>query len=199
MDKSKTGIGILFLVCWWGCAAGQPVIENYPVLAHTTELRQKVVALAESKLYVREKTGHNDGKDVEMFLRSVDRNRGDAWCAAFVSWLHQQVDIPNPESGWSPDWFRSNVVYRRGKLRTSPFKSRPGQVFGLWYDQKGRVAHVGIIVSENPLHYNTIEGNTNEYGSNEGDGVYRKIRRKENIYIVSDFAGWQEILKALKK
>lgn len=165
-------------------------------------LRQDVITLAESKLYVRERTGKNDGKDVEMFLRSVGRKKGDAWCAAFVSWLHIQNNIPNPESGWSPDWFRNNLVYKRPIPRMTPFVSRPGQVFGLWYESKGRVAHVGIIESETRLHYHTIEGNTNTAGSNEGDGVYRKIRRKTDIYAISDFVGWKEYLegvKALKK
>jgi hypothetical protein len=199
MGKNKISILALCLVLWWSSLPGQPVLEQYPVFPKTTEQRIKLIELARSKLYVREATGKNDGKDVVMFLHSVDRKKGDAWCAAFVSWLHIQYSIPNPESGWSPDWFRNNVVYRRPVPRMTPFVSRPGQVFGLYYESKKRGAHVGIIESETRLHYNTIEGNTNAAGSNEGDGVYRKIRRKTDIYAISDFVGWKEYLEGVKK
>ena len=71
-------------------------------------------------------------------------------------------------------------------------------MFGLYYENKKRVAHIGIITGETFMHYTTIEGNTNGAGSNEGDGVYRKIRKKETIYLVSDYAGYREIMSALK-
>jgi hypothetical protein len=161
-------------------------------------LREKVVKLAISQLYVREKTGKNDGVQVERYLRSVNLRKGDAWCAAFISWLHIENNIPNPESGYSPDWFRANVIYKRSEKRMSPFISRPGQVIGLYIESKGRMGHVGMIESENRLHYNTIEGNTNGAGSDEGDGVYRKIRKKENISVISDFVGWKEYSEGLK-
>ena len=199
MGTVKTIFLFLLLVCCWCGVAGQPVLEQYPVFQHTLELREKVIRLAESQLYVREKTGHNDGREVETYLHSVGLHRGDAWCAAFISWVHSEFDIPNPESGYSPNWFHANLVYLSNKPRITPFVSRPAQVFGLYYENKGRIAHVGLIISEDRLHYLTIEGNTNNAGSNEGDGVYRKIRRKESIYAISDFAGWKEILSTIRK
>jgi hypothetical protein len=156
------------------------------------------VELAKKQLYVREKTGKNDGVEVEKYLKSVNLKKGDAWCAAFLSWMHLELNIPNPESGYSPNWFRANVVYRRGEKRMTPFISRPGQVIGLYIESKGRIGHVGMIESENRLHYNTIEGNTNGAGSDEGDGVYRKIRKKETISVISDFVGWKEYLEGVK-
>lgn len=189
---------VLCAVCWWGNIFSQSVLENYPTYPATTELRQKVVKLAEEQLYVRELTGKNDGVEVVKYLKSVNLRKGDAWCAAFISWLHIQYSIPNPESGYSPNWFRNNLVYHKKQPRMTPFVSRPGQVIGLWIPAKNRIGHVGMIVSENRLHYNTIEGNTNSMGSDEGDGVYRKIRRKESIYAISDFVGWKEYLDGVK-
>lgn len=193
---------VFCFICLWGSISGQSVLENYPVYPQTSELRQKVIKLAESQLYVREETGKNDGKDVVKYLKSVNLRKGDAWCAAFISWLHIQYNIPNPESGYSPNWFRNNLVYHKKQPRITQFVSRPAQVIGLWIPAKNRIGHVGLIVSENKLHYNTIEGNTNTFGSDEGDGVYRKIRKKESIYAISDFVGWKEFLdgvKSLKK
>jgi len=39
-------------------------------------------SLFATQLNIRELTGKNDGPQVEAFLRSVDRKKGDAWCAA---------------------------------------------------------------------------------------------------------------------
>jgi hypothetical protein len=198
MGKAQISTIFLGLLCWIGSSFVEPVLEDQPVIQRSSRLREKFVALAESQLHVREATGNNDGREVEMFLRSVGLKKGQPWCAAFVSWLHIENNVPNPESGYSPDWFRANVVYAARQPRITPFESRPAQVFGLYYESKKRIAHVGIITGETRLHYETIEGNTNTAGSNEGDGVYRKIRKKETIYMISDFVGYQEVLKALK-
>lgn len=143
--------------------------------------------MAESQLHVREATGRNDGKDVERYLRTVGLGKGYAWCAAYVAWCHDELNIPSPRSAWSPDWFRSNIVYEANNPRISTFQSKPGQVFGLYYETKKRVAHVGLITGEDRFHYRTIEGNTNDAGSREGDGVYRKIRKKNTIYVIADY------------
>jgi len=124
----------------------------------------------------------------------VGLKKGQPWCAAFVSWLHLEKNIPAPESGWSPDWFRTNVVYERNVPIFGTFVARPGAVFGLYYESKRRVAHVGLITGEFRFHYETIEGNTNTAGSNEGDGVYRKIRKKETVYIISDYVCFDEYI-----
>lgn len=136
---------------------------------------------------MREATGHNDGKEVEMYLKGTGLGKGYAWCAAYVSWCHDQSGIKNPRSAYSPDWFKTNVVYRQYEKRTDLFVSKPAQVFGIYFETKKRVAHVGIITGETKFSYTTIEGNTNEAGSREGDGVYRKIRNKRSIYIISDY------------
>lgn len=198
MATVKTRIVLFFALCWWCCASGQPVLDDYPSYPSATLLRDKLVKVAESQLYVREATGENDGREVEKYLRVTGLKKGNPWCAAYVAWCHTELNIPNPESAWSPNWFRANLVYRRNVARIKPFKSRPGQVFGLYYENKKRVAHIGLITGETLLHYTTIEGNTNGAGSNEGDGVYRKIRKKETIYMVSDYAGYREILSATK-
>lgn len=199
MAAFKNFIILLCALCCWSSSAGQPVLEDYPELSKSITLRLELVEVAESQVGVTEKTGKNDGKDVEMYLRSTGLGKGYAWCAAFVTWCHQEVNIPNPQSAWSPAWFTSNVVYRKNHVRIRPFTSRKGQVFGLYYDNLKRVGHVGIITGEGKIHYYTVEGNTSGSGVREGDGVYGKIRRKENIYVISDYAGYHEIKESLRK
>jgi hypothetical protein len=166
---------LVCLVCCWCSVNGQPL------------LREKLVKTAESQVGVRERTGHNDGVQVESYLDVTGLGKGYAWCAAFLAWCHEQNHIKNPRSAYSPDWFRTNVVYSKLKIGLTEFNSKPGQVFGLYFESKRRVAHVGMITGETKFSYLTIEGNTNEAGSREGDGVYRKIRNKRTIFVISDY------------
>ncbi len=105
----------------------------------------ELVRVADSQVGVTELTGKNDGPEIAKYLREVGLTEGYAYCAAGLVWCHNQLGIENPRSGWSPDWFRKNVVYRKTHKRIQPFVSRPGQVPGFYYESKKRVAHVGLI------------------------------------------------------
>ena len=122
-----------------------------------------------------------------MFLRTTGLSGRYAWCAAFASHVFVEADVKAPVSAWSPDWFRSNVVYSKNRITIEDFRSQPGQVIGLYYEGLGRIGHVGLIVGEDRLHYRTIEGNTGPDGGRDGDGVYKKIRRKKGIYKIADY------------
>lgn len=140
-----------------------------------------------SQVGVREKTGNNDGVSVERYLASVGLSKGNPWCAAFVHWVLQDAGIKDvPKSGYSPSWFpKAKTVYQAGKANTNT----PGRadVFGIYFASKGRIAHVGFVDSWPPssTYCMTVEGNTNEAGSREGDGVFIKRRLKKQIYKVS--------------
>lgn len=149
------------------------------------ELIAKTVAIYSGEVGVRETTGHNDGERVEIYLRSTGLPKGNAWCAAFVTWVFRQSGVEAIASAWSPSWFVRNVVYTRAaKNNAVPC---PADVFGIYFQNKGRIAHVGFIDEwdSKSSFAMTVEGNTNDAGSREGDGVYRKRRMKSQIYKVS--------------
>ena len=175
MAKNKNWIILVFFLWWGNCVFSQSLLRN------------RVIKIAESYVGVRELTGNNDGEEVEMFLHSTGLSKGYAWCAAFASHVFIEAGVKAPLSAWSPDWFKTNVVYFRSNITIDKFKSKPGQVFGLYFESKGRIAHIGIIIKEDKLHYITIEGNTDGSGGREGDGVYKKIRTKRSIYKISDY------------
>lgn len=152
-------------------------------------LRGKLVAVAASQVGVRELTGKNDGPEIRKYLLDVDLSEGYAYCAAGLTWCHNQLKIPNPQSAWSPDWFKANVVFRRNKPLFIPFESLPGQVAGFYSESKKRVSHVALIESESRQHYFTIEFNTNGAGSDDGEGVRRLIRKKASVYVIADHVG----------
>lgn len=133
---------------------------------------------------VREKTGHNDGPAVEMYLRSVGLNKGFAWCAAFVHWCLVQADIKNNVRGAAAS-ARNNddlVLYRHKFLQ----EPRAGDVFTLWFNSMHGEHHTGFFDRKiNSSVFASVEGNTNEQGSREGDGVYKKYRSFNATYSIS--------------
>ena len=139
-----------------------------------------------SQVGIRERTGSNDGKEVESYLKSVGLSKGNPWCAAFLHWTFEQSGIKGtPRSGYSPSWFpTSKTIFQRGKI--DKLVPGPADVFGIWFESKKRIAHVGFIDQwDDGAYCMTVEGNTNGVGSREGDGVYRKRRLKSQIYKVS--------------
>jgi len=152
----------------------------------STIVRNKVALTYISQIGVRELTGHNDGKVVEAYLHYCSLSKGEPWCAAFVCWVYGQNKIPNPKSGYCPDLFKtSSIIWRRSaKINEAP---AAGDLFGIYFLEKGRVAHTGFIDRWTPTTMNTVEGNTNQAGSREGDGVYRKIRLTRQIYAIARF------------
>lgn len=160
-------------------------VVSYASVREEINKRDQVVQIYQGEIGTVE-TGWNDGVRVAEYLYSVNLKSGNPWCAAFVSWTFQQSDVIAVKSGWSPSWFPgTHTFYKRGcKEEIVPL---PADVFGIWVNSKNRIAHVGFIDKwdENSSYCITVEGNTNNAGSREGDGVYVKRRLKSQIYKIS--------------
>ncbi|WP_420582083.1 CHAP domain-containing protein [Reichenbachiella sp.] len=144
---------------------------------------------------VREATGQNDGIEVEKYLATTGLGKGFAWCAAFVNYHLTSCGVETPKSpAWSPSWFTANVIYHKGELTYRDYgykRPRSGDVFGIYFKSKQRIAHVGFVDQwpTRNRYLVTVEGNTNKAGSREGDGVYRKYRLKSQVHKISRWTG----------
>ncbi|WP_316742744.1 peptidoglycan-binding protein [Pedobacter antarcticus] len=156
----------------------------YPAdTAMENDCRAALIRIARAEIGVRELTGKNDGLRVEEYLAVAGLKKGQPWCAAFVSWVFRQEGFHQPITGWSPSLFPASRL-------TSQLKE--AQVFGIYIPQKKRIAHAGIIEKIQGDWYLSIEGNTNVYGSIEGDGVYHRKRHLKTSYRTAD---WVKITK----
>lgn len=137
-----------------------------------------------SQIGVREATGKNDGPEVEMYLNHVGKSKGLAWCSAFVAWCLSEAEIKHTVNAWSPtSENRRSFVYRNQSFSKEP---APGDVFTIFYPRLKRVGHTGFYhANQNDFIIITVEGNTNEAGSREGDGVYKKYRSLRTIHSIS--------------
>ncbi len=124
-----------------------------------------------SQVGVKEATGHNDGVQVEAYLASVHLKKGNPWCAAFLAWCMDGCGVIHPVSGYCPDWFRGELVYKRS-VSGSIENLQQGDVFGIWFENLGRIAHVGFGDRLSGEYVVTYEGNTNDQLSREGNGVF---------------------------
>ncbi len=73
------------------------------------------------------------------------------------------------------------------KPNTQNLTAVSGDVFGIYFANLKRIAHVGFVDEWGDKQIITVEGNTNEAGSGEGDGVYRKRRPISSIYQVANW------------
>lgn len=148
------------------------------------EIRNCVEITFTSQLGVREHGSANAGFSVEKYLKSTNLNKGYAWCAAFVNWTYNHCGIKTNNSAWSPAWFTTSKTINKHYIQP-----RAGDVFGIYFKSKKRIAHVGFIYKwdNNSKYCMTVEGNTNSAGSREGDGVYMKRRLKTQIYKVANW------------
>lgn len=64
---------------------------------------------------------------------------------------------------------------------------RAGDIFGIYFNNLKRIAHAGFVDEWGRSFIITVEGNTNEAGSAEGDGVYRKRRPISSIHSVANW------------
>ncbi|HLG60187.1 MAG TPA: CHAP domain-containing protein [Vicinamibacterales bacterium] len=109
------------------------------------------------------------------------------WCAAFVYFCFGQAatgdGVANPvikTAGVLDHWTKAgNRGVRRvlgATAKSSPELVRPGFVFIM--DFGGGVGHTGFVEGVAGGRLVTIEGNTNDGGSREGIGVFRRTERK---------------------
>lgn len=100
------------------------------------------------------------------------------WCATFVQWCLWQTGVTVPTGARSASCATSVNAYRKaGRFTEYPVVG--AQIF---YGNGGGT-HTGIVESYDNTHVWAIEGNTNDTGSPEGNGVYRRQRVRRDTYV----------------
>lgn len=134
---------------------------------------------AKSYLFVREKTGKNDGYYVEKFLKYVGRKKGDSWCAAYVSYCLgvSKVSYPTVKSGLARS-FKLKSSIKANDVLLGRITIPPGSIV-IWEKGSTIFGHVGFVIKWLTKSGTTIEGNTgsgNTGSQSDGDGVYKRTR-----------------------
>lgn len=167
--------------------------------------RQCVVDRAMTQRHVRERTGRNDGREVEQYLALIGFRRGTPWCGAFVNWCYvqcgQPVSIRSPAlaAAWLSDpkrlvWYGAKGALLTARARDGPplpNQPMPGDVAGFRW-QSYQIRHVEVVAEwdtdEDEDEFLTVGGNTSGQawpGAVRREGVYVKRRQKEDALIAN--------------
>ncbi|MFB9951321.1 peptidoglycan-binding protein [Rhizobium puerariae] len=173
----------------WAALFGAESIYNYGGLPARGDLRSLVITIAASQIGVTERPiGSNRGPQVDEYIRAagLDPAQGNyPWCVCFLQWdfrkaaqtLGTPLTIPRTagvHALWELGQRTANDVVRAGAAKPSAI--RPGMIFLM--DTGGGKGHAGLVEAVEGDRLVTIEGNTNDGGSREGYGVFRRRTRK---------------------
>jgi hypothetical protein len=196
----------IFLVFY--CLGGGYPVHGQPVDYRDSPVRQKVVAVSESFLHVREQTGRNDHADIKLFWSLINPayyQSHPPYCAAFVYYCFRQAGLKPmvPTPALAASWYKKNLVVweynPHGNTRRTTEPPKAGLV--LYRFQRGgsyRIGHIGILAQERRLDtddFIVIEANTSGSGAmglltesdREGNGIYKKRRSPKSIYAIVDW------------
>jgi hypothetical protein len=161
------------------------------VLTAPTPLLTEVLRVAAAEIGVRElPVGTNSGPRVDQYLASVGLNAHAGnfpWCAGFVFFCFREaantLGVANPAArtaGALDVWNQAgaNGVHRVSVAEAvdNPGLVQPGMIFV--FSTGGGHGHAGFVEKIEGVVLTTIEGNTNENGSTDGIGVFRRTGRR---------------------
>jgi len=127
-----------------------------------------LAGVLEKEVGVREEPeGSNDGIRVREYLRSAEIKTPEPWCACFVNWGCKKLGL-EAFGAWTPSWCVPRLEI------DDPCRNAWGLVF---YPKLGRFGHIFVVTEVlNNGTIRTVEGNTNDGGSREGIGVFKRTR-----------------------
>lgn len=137
---------------------------------------QTPLDVAHAHLGVQEEGGPNRGPMIDVWLRFVNLEPdyaasalGYPWCAAFVSWCCWKGGRPVVKSASV-----RQLLMKNGDIEVAADSAMPGDVMiSLMANGKG---HCGLFIKRESGRIVTIDGNSNESGSREGNSVVIKSR-----------------------
>ncbi len=169
----------------WGALFGP---DDIPAAAESSAVAREALRIAGTQLHVREDPlGSNRGTEIDAFLRAVglDPKKGSyPWCVAFAYWCYAEgaaalsTDNPLPATpGVLDHWNKAKKISRAKRISANavvkdPSLISPGMLFVI--DTGGGEGHMGIVESVSGGLLTTIEGNTNDGGTRDGIGVFRR-------------------------
>lgn len=159
--------------------------------------RQLIIRIARSKTGVKERWSRgggwiNDSEFNRWYATKVGQPsfRYGAWCHMYVSWLAEQAGILGdgegqvPLTAWCPSGLSKFRKEGRAKRGHNP---NAGDI--VYFIRRGRARHVGLVLKRVGNYIITSEGNTNDDGSFQGNGVYVRYRRigRDQWYCTPDY------------
>jgi hypothetical protein len=164
----------------------QTRVDTLDLCLDSTEAHSTFLDTLNSFIGIKEVTGNNDHPKIDLFFDKTCGLRRNPWCGAVLSYSLQANGFDMPDLPcWSPSFFpKDRVTWKKGTEDII----KEGDIFGIYFSSKKRVAHVGAVRRYvGGGWYQTYEGNTNDDGSRHGTEFLPKLRHVSQIYVASDW------------
>lgn len=174
----------------WGALFGASTVPFTSV--PPSPLTKAAIDFALTQIGVLENPlGSNRGPEVDTYLKAVglDPASGSfSWCVAFTHFCFKKgaeaLGVTNPHirtpgvlDHWNQAGKKAKVVrVTNAKAVADPGLVKPGSLFII--DLGGGLGHSGMVLEVANGRLVTVEGNTNDNGSRNGIGVFRRDSRK---------------------
>lgn len=147
-----------------------------------TPTADKVIAVAKSQI------GYHEGRDpsgnwnnhqkYSPAVPGLEWSQNQAWCATFVSWVAMKAGVASlfprtASTDTAASWYQ-----RKGRWSTYPAIGAQG-----FLAHGSDEFHTFIVARYDSTYVYTVEGNTNNNGSPQGDGVYALKRRRRDAVV----------------
>jgi len=145
----------------------------------TISAKEAALNVATSMRWVKETQGANRGEAVDRMIRACGLEPPQPWCMAFVNWCGQAaLDLLWPLPMAAGCQYVAEAAQKIGLLDVGGAPER-GAIFLLWGESVHRYRHTGFVLGRDAEEgwWRCIEGNTNEDGSPEGTGVFKRRRQ----------------------
>ena len=135
---------------------------------------------------LRGELGYHEGRDANGNWNNIEKYaplipelswaQGQPWCAVFTTWAYRKAGVKSGTYAVTASVWQAMEWYKNNK-RWSEYPTVGAQVIF------GRDVHTGIVIKVTPTEITTIEGNTNDHGSPQGDGVYERVHNRFDDYV----------------
>jgi hypothetical protein len=174
----------------WGALFGASTVPFNSVAP--SALTKAAIDFALTQVGVMENPlGSNRGPEIDAYLKAVGLNPESgsfAWCVAFTHFCYKKaaesLGVSNPHiktagvlDHWNQAGTKAKVVrVTNAKAVGDPGLVKPGSLFII--DLGQGLGHSGMVLEVANGRLVTVEGNTNDNGSRNGIGVFRRDSRK---------------------
>ena len=150
-----------------------------------SDIQNKLISIARSQLFVRE-TSKNHGPGIEKFWDATNYKEGyvnrEPYCAAGICWVIKESNIfdekdrPKTAAAFGYESWGDDLP-KKVKVTRKPKSVKRGDLVIFTF------SHIGLATSDSDKNgkFDSIEFNTNEAGSREGDGCYEKSRNISSL------------------
>ena len=146
---------------------------RYEIIADSSVVHLSKIILLE-QVGVHEKTGHNDGKEVESYLKSIGLGKGYAWCMALQYWCFQQASAilnklnPLLKTGLA----NSEYNYALANGTVSDYIPEENDLI-VWKETNSSSGHIERVEEVNGINtVITIGGNSSGYSNYDGVALH---------------------------